>query len=356
MKPHFALFFLLTALSCARVAPAPAGAGVEYAQWFSLTDSSAVVHSPFGGPDDTLSTARPFTRFVCMSSSTVACLAAVGTDSLVRGVSGLAFVSDPLVRARASEVGYDAQPDYETILRLQPDLLLTYTVSSAEPPAMEKLRSLGICVVSLYDHLETHPLARAEYVRLVGALTGRRALADSVFAAVRDDRLRHVREEAGVRRRERDLHGLVVRRLEGRDLVVALDLGVNRFLDGEKHVRHLHRLPVMEFDAVAERERVDGRVIRHRVFLREAGLERALRRDLHQAVVDVEADRTGVRRRGLERVEVVDLGRDAEDELAAFRRRRLSCRRRRDFRGLRRVRGAGAGLCRLAAAVRARRQ
>ena len=186
MKPHFALFFLLTALSCARVAPAPAGAGVEYAQWFSLTDSSAVVHSPFGGPDDTLSTARPFTRFVCMSSSTVACLAAVGADSLVRGVSGLAFVSDPLVRARASEVGYDAQPDYETILRLQPDLLLTYTVSSAEPPAMEKLRSLGIRVVSLYDHLETHPLARAEYVRLVGALTGRRALADSVFAAVRD--------------------------------------------------------------------------------------------------------------------------------------------------------------------------
>ena len=42
-----------------------------------------------------------------------------------------------------------------------------------------------------------------------------RARADGVrceiFAAVRDDRLSHVREEAGVRRRERDLHGLVVR-------------------------------------------------------------------------------------------------------------------------------------------------
>jgi iron complex transport system substrate-binding protein len=98
----------------------------------------------------------------------------------------VAYVSDTLVRSRAAEVGYDAQPDYETILRLQPDLLLTYTVSSAEPPAIQKLRSLGIRVLILYDHLEEHPLARAEYVRLLGALTGCRAAADSVFSAVRD--------------------------------------------------------------------------------------------------------------------------------------------------------------------------
>jgi hypothetical protein len=34
----------------------------------------------------------------------------------------------------------------------------------------------------LYDHLEDHPLARAEYVRLFGALTGRIDKADSFFA------------------------------------------------------------------------------------------------------------------------------------------------------------------------------
>ena len=186
MRSRIIPFFILLAFSCGRQAGVPAGEGAEYAQWFSLTDSSVVISSPFGGVGDTLSTARPFTRFICMSTSTVACLEAIGADSLVRGVSGLDFVSDALVRTHAAEVGYDAQPDYETILRLQPDLLLTYTVSSAEPPAIQKLRSLGIRVLVLYDHLEKHPLARAEYVRLLGALTGRRAEADSVFAAVRD--------------------------------------------------------------------------------------------------------------------------------------------------------------------------
>ena len=38
----------------------------------------------------------------------------------------------------------------------------------------------------LHDHLENHPLARAEYVRLFGALTGRQEQADSVFCYVRE--------------------------------------------------------------------------------------------------------------------------------------------------------------------------
>lgn len=168
---------------------------MEYAQWFRTLDSaSVVVYSPYGGAD----TLRgPLESIICMSSSYVGYLDAVGAASAVKGVSGLGFIGTPGLDA--VEVGYDAALDYEAILRLEPDLFITYTVSAVEPPYLAKLRELGVRTVVLSEHLESHPLARAEYVKLFGALTGHYSLADSVFAAVRDRYLSLVREPSGAK-------------------------------------------------------------------------------------------------------------------------------------------------------------
>jgi len=175
----------LLALSCKGPSSAGGGTGTEYAQWFGFTDRGAVVvYSPDGAAPDTLE--GPLERLVCMSSSYVGYLDAIGASACAVGVSGLDYLGNESVRAKAVEVGYDAALDYEAILRARPDLFLTYAVSAAEPPYLAKLRDLGIRTVVLSEHLESHPLARAEYVKLFGALTGRREKADSVFAAVRD--------------------------------------------------------------------------------------------------------------------------------------------------------------------------
>jgi len=121
-----------------------------------------------------------------MSSSYIGFLDALGCDSVVTAVSGLNYVADPDVRARAVDVGYDAALDYETILKLNPDLLITYAVSAAEPPYLQKLRELGIRTAVIHEHLESHPLARAEYIKLFGLLTGRSPEADSLFSGIRD--------------------------------------------------------------------------------------------------------------------------------------------------------------------------
>lgn len=157
---------------------------MEYARWFSvLPDSAVVLRSPGGGAD-TLK--GPFSRLVCMSSSYVGFLEAIGADAAVVAVSGRDYLGNEAVRGAAVDVGYDAALDYEAILRCRPDLFLTYAVSAVEPPYLAKLRELGVRTVILNEHLESHPLARAEYVKLFGALTGRLPAADSVFAAVRD--------------------------------------------------------------------------------------------------------------------------------------------------------------------------
>ena len=159
--------------------------------------NAVVAISPYSGHGDTLVLERPLDNIVCMSSSQVAGLAAIGADSAISAVSGIKYISNPAIRARAEadghlaggqsrvyDIGYESSLDYERILKLNPDIVLTYTVSGAEPQYITRLRSLGVRVLVLHDHLEDHPLARAEYIRLYGALTGQQALADSIFEEI----------------------------------------------------------------------------------------------------------------------------------------------------------------------------
>ena len=188
----FPLLILLS--SCVTHTRPAAPGGMEYAQWFDLQGDKAIIGSPYGGTADTLEVTAPLRSIVCMSSSYIGFLDAIGCDSVATAVSGLAYVSDPEVQAHAVDVGYDAALDYETILKLRPDLVLTYAVSAAEPPYLQKLRDLGIRTAVIHEHLESHPLARAEYIKFFGLLTGRKERADSLFADIRDRYLSLVKE------------------------------------------------------------------------------------------------------------------------------------------------------------------
>lgn len=186
---HLIPFLILCLLSSCVVEYGRSDTSCAYARHFDVVqvDSvpAVVIISPHDGRRDTLIVAEPMDNIICMSTSHVACLSVIGADSVITAVSGLGYVSDPDLRSRdVHDIGYEASLDYERILSLDPDLLVAYTVSSAEPPFLEKLRALGVPVVVLHDHLENHPLARAEYMRLFGVLTGRRETADSVFRAV----------------------------------------------------------------------------------------------------------------------------------------------------------------------------
>ena len=86
-----------------------------------------------------------------------------------------------------ADVGFDAAPDYEKIVALRPEVVLTYAVSGAKSPFEAKLEQLGIKVFTVNEHLERHPLARAAYIRLFGALTGQMAAADTILTEVKDN-------------------------------------------------------------------------------------------------------------------------------------------------------------------------
>ena len=163
---------------------------MEYAVWLKTRDDMVVSISPYDNSTDTLKIDKPLGKIVCMSTSHIAFLDAIGCDSVIVGVSGAGYVTSPVLKARLDaglvyDVGFDQAPNYEKIAALQPDILLAYRVSEAESPFLEKVKSLGIRVFSLYEYMEGHPLARAEYVKAFGIMTGHSYQADSVYNEVR---------------------------------------------------------------------------------------------------------------------------------------------------------------------------
>ena len=73
-------------------------------------------------------------RIVCMSSTHIAMLDAIGETGRVVGVSGIDYISNPDIQARrdsVGDVGYEGNINYELLLSLDPDLVLLYGVNGA---------------------------------------------------------------------------------------------------------------------------------------------------------------------------------------------------------------------------------
>ncbi len=129
----------------------------------------------------------PLKSIVCMSSSHVAYLAALGEERCIKGISGTRFIYNTsvqeLIKSGAIEdVGAETLPDYERIMYMKPDAVIAYGISGANNSYIEKLQKLGIKVLTIGDYLENSPLGKMEYLKLFGELTGKRDMADSLFA------------------------------------------------------------------------------------------------------------------------------------------------------------------------------
>lgn len=135
-------------------------------------------------------------RVVCMSSTHVAMLDAVGAVESVVGVSGIDFVTNEYVAAnrdKVRDVGYDNNVDYEMVVALDPDLVLLYGVTGAS--VMEsKLRELGIPFAYVGEYVEQVPLGKTEWMVAVAEVVGRRAEAEQLFNQIpeRYDALRQM--------------------------------------------------------------------------------------------------------------------------------------------------------------------
>ena len=129
----------------------------------------------------------PVENIVCMSTTHVGMVAALGKGSSIKGLSGIDFVYDPEISSMAengliSEVGYETSINQELIIKLSPDIVMMYGIGSESAGHINKIRELGIKIMFNGDYLETDPLGKAEWIKLFGELFCREKIADSLFS------------------------------------------------------------------------------------------------------------------------------------------------------------------------------
>lgn len=144
-------------------------------------------------PDDLKEATRidmPVSRVACLSTTHIGALELLDARHCIAVVANTDLICDSATRMMIGSgairsAGHDYQPDYETIAALKPQLLFSDGESGSSVQVTDKLKALGIKVVSSRDYFEQEPLARAEWIKFFAAFVGKEKMADSIFAKVK---------------------------------------------------------------------------------------------------------------------------------------------------------------------------
>lgn len=131
----------------------------------------------------------PAASLVTMATTYLPFVVDLGLLDHLIGHDEFDYVTSPEVRARIeagqmTEVGEGAGVSVETMIDLEPSLILTSGSGLAEYDAHPALIAAGLPVVLTGDWLETSPLGRAEWVKFVALFYNAEEKADEVFGEI----------------------------------------------------------------------------------------------------------------------------------------------------------------------------
>jgi ABC-type Fe3+-hydroxamate transport system substrate-binding protein len=127
---------------------------------------------------DTTRLADPARRIVSLSPATTELVFAIGAGD--RLVGRTRWCDYPAAASQVTDVGDGIPPNIESVLSVQPDLVLLYK-SAQNAPAAERFRASGIAVLTLrMDQLDDV----ARLARLLGPAVGHKLAGDSLGAVL----------------------------------------------------------------------------------------------------------------------------------------------------------------------------
>lgn len=135
----------------------------------------------------------PVKSIVCTSTTHIPMLDYLNKADALIGFPTLDYISSASMRERinsgkVSELGIDEALNLEKLIALRPDLVLGYTLTG-DLGQFNVVEETGIPVILNAEYLETHPLGRAEWIKLVGVMFDDLDRADSVFDMIEKEYL-----------------------------------------------------------------------------------------------------------------------------------------------------------------------
>jgi len=153
---------------------------------YLLQDSNAEI------PDEYAEIQRiitPVNGLIALSSTQWAPLLKIGKQQIILGISEADFVYDSvmkelLAKGSVEDVMKNGQLDFEKTISLQPELIL---YSPGPEGSLDQLKRTGIQLFMWPDYFEDSPLGRAEWLRVIGWLTGEEETTENWFNRIESE-------------------------------------------------------------------------------------------------------------------------------------------------------------------------
>ncbi len=135
---------------------------------------------------DVFYVATPVNNIACMSSVYAAMLSRLRLQDKIIAVDNVDYYNNPFIidgvaSQKIKEIGKGPEISVEQTLVLDPELLLMFGMGNPKNDVNEKIIQARIPVAITLDHLEEHPLARAEWIKFIAAFFDKEKEADSLF-------------------------------------------------------------------------------------------------------------------------------------------------------------------------------
>jgi len=178
---------LLCFVGCAKQ-PAEQGSipeGNKYATGFKLTETDTAVIVEVFQPYQRLCIKEPLRRLGIMSTVQVGFLYALDAIDCLAAVCNPELIFTP-IKGNEVDLGDSMKPSAERTLQAELDLLLAVNYGQYDNLEAARIEKLGVPMIYINEWQEHSPLARAEWIRVFGALIGKLPQADSIFQTVEE--------------------------------------------------------------------------------------------------------------------------------------------------------------------------
>ena len=167
---------------------------IKYAQGLQVDYRPDGIHVTISNPDPKAShevkeeilVTKPCNRFICTTALQLGNFEVLGLEDHIVGMNSLKNLFSPqmkkqLKNGQTVQIGKEGNFDLETVIASRPDYIF---VSASKHGGFEALKECGIPLISHHGYKETHPLGQAEWIKLIGLLTGETRRANAVFAEI----------------------------------------------------------------------------------------------------------------------------------------------------------------------------
>ncbi len=135
----------------------------------------------------------PVEKIVVTSTTHIPSLETLEAEKTLIGFPGLDYISSEKTRkliaeGKIKEVGKNEALNTETLLDLQPDVIVAFSIDGSNK-SLSTIQKSGIPVVFNSDWTENSPLGKAEWIKFFGALYGKMDLAIRSFEEIEKEYL-----------------------------------------------------------------------------------------------------------------------------------------------------------------------